>query len=431
MDLSAALAYLDEHVNLEAMAVAGRAQPPSLDRTRELVGLMADPQHQYPVVHLTGTNGKTSTARMTAALCAAQGLSVGTYTSPHLDRVNDRMAWNGDPIDDGSLAGVVAAVAGLEPLLGGRPSYFEILTAAAFRWFADVAVDVAVVEVGLLGRWDATNVADGQVAVVTNVGADHLDYAGSREGVAREKAGIVKPGSILVLGEPDPALAPVFEAAGAAAVWRRGDDFACDANHLAHGGRLLRLRTPGAIYDEVFLPLHGAHQGDKAACALAAAEAFFGTPLAEEVVAEALGVVRSPGRLQVVSRQPLCLLDGAHNPDGAEALARALLDDFAGSAGLILVVGMLRPHDPAEMLGALDAGRARLVVACPPPSPRAVPPAEIAAAAAAMGVAAETAPSVAEALDLALAEARPDEAVVGTGSLYTVGAARAARWPAS
>ena len=426
MDLPGALAYLADHVNLEAQ-VAPRAAAMRLDRMRHLVEIMDEPQQAYPVIHITGTNGKGSTARILSTLLEARGLSVGTYTSPHLERVNERMSWNGEPIADDALVEVIQAVAGIETMLDERPSHFEILTACALRWFADIAVDVAVIEVGLGGRWDATNVVDGRVAVVTNVALDHAEVIGpTLADIAAEKAGIVKTGSVLVQGEEDPELAAIFQRAGAAEVWRRGPDFGCDANRLAHEGRLLDLHTPGARYDDVFLSAHGAHQGDNAAIALAAAEAFFGAPYAPEVVAEALAAVRLPGRLEVMARDPLCVLDGAHNPAGARAAAEAVDETFAAVTGRILVVGILQGRDPAEMLQALDVHLARLVVACPPPSPRALPAHEVAAAAEALGVAAEAADSVPEAVATALALATADELVLVTGSLYVVGAARAA-----
>ena len=430
MNIEGALAYLDAHVNLET-STSRRAAARRLDRMRDLVGLMGDPQASYPVIHLTGTNGKGSTARMLTALLVEKGLSVGTYTSPHLERINERMAWNGDPIDDASFVEVIEAVAQLEDLLDSPPTHFEILTAAAYRWFADIAVDVAVVEVGLGGRWDATNVADGQVAAVTNVSLDHAEVIGpTLADIAEEKAGIVKPGSVVVLGETEPELVEIFTraafAAAAESVWLRGRDFDCTANDLAHGGRHIELVTPGARYPGLFLPVHGAYQGENAAMALAAAEAFFGAPLDPDVVADALARVTLPGRLEVVSRDPLLVLDGAHNPAGAARSTAAIEEAFAGRGGRILVVGMLVGRDPTEMLEAFDAGSARLVVACPPPSPRALPAAEVAAAARALGTDAEEAASVPEAVATALALASPDELVVVTGSLYVVGAARAA-----
>ena len=403
--LEEALDWLDRHVNLEAIE-SGRADAtPTLERIRRLTELMGDPQRTYPVVHLTGTNGKGSTARLLTSLLGSRGLKVGTYTSPHLERINERLTADGEPIPDDELAEVLAAVAGLEPLMERPPTWFEIVTAAAFRWFADVAVDVAVIEVGLGGTWDATNVADARVAVVTNVSLDHVAILGPGLGdIAAEKAGIVKPGSTLVL--------------------ERGSAFGCENNRLAHGGRLLDLRTAGAYYPGVFLSLHGAYQGDNAAAALAAAEAFFGAPVPDDLVRSALGAVRNPGRMEVVGRRPLCLLDGAHNPAGARAAGATLAEEFAGADRRVVVLGLLKGRDPAEMLEALDPSHIVLVVASPPPSPRALPPAEVASAAANLGLAAEATGSVAEGVALARARAGPDDMLLVTRSLYTVGAAR-------
>ena len=430
MNLEGALAYLDAHVNLEK-STSRRAAARRLDRMGQMVGLMGDPQTSYAVLHLTGTNGKGSTARMLTALLVEMGLSVGTYTSPHLERINERLAWNGESIDDASLAEAIEAVSRLEPLLDSPPTHFEILTTAAYRWFADVAVDVAVVEVGLGGRWDATNVADGRVAAVTNVSLDHAEIIGpTLADIAEEKAGIVKAGSVVVVGETDPALVSAFDraafVAGAEGVWLRGREFDCVRNDLAHGGRQIELSTPGGRYPDVFLPVHGSFQGENAAVALAAAEAFFAAPLDPEVVTAAMAAVRLPGRLEVISRDPLLVLDGAHNPAGALRSTEAIAEAFAPRGGRILVVGLLMGRDPEEMLRAFDAGSARLVVACPPPSPRALPAAEVAAAARALGTDAEEADSVPEAVATALALAGTDEMVVVTGSLYVVGAARAA-----
>jgi dihydrofolate synthase/folylpolyglutamate synthase len=421
VDYEEALAFLDAHVNLEADP-APRAADMRLDGIRELCRRMGDPQHACPVIHLTGTNGKGSTARMITALLAERGLSVGTYTSPHLERVNERLSWNGEPIADDDFAALVEAISHLEMRFPSRFSHFEILTGAAFRWFADNAVDVAVVEVGLGGRYDATNVVDAAVAVVTNVELDHVAVIGpTRHDIAVEKAGIVKPGSHLVLGETDPDLAQVFEAAGPADVVRREEDFACVDNRPAHGGRVLELRTPGASYPEVYLPLHGAYQGDNAAVALAATEAFFGEPLHEEVVGRAFAQVRVPGRMEVVGRRPLRILDGAHNPAGAEAAAATLEAEF-GVGSNVLVVGLLAGRDPVRMLEPYAP--VRLVVACPPPSPRALPAEEVAAAARSLGIEALAEPSVAAAVGRALAEAGEDELLLVTGSLYVVGSAR-------
>jgi dihydrofolate synthase / folylpolyglutamate synthase len=421
--LADALLYLDAHVNFETAPM--RRALPTLDRIRDVCRLLAEPQEAYPVVHLTGTNGKGSTARMTTALLAAHGLSVGTYTSPHLERINERLVWDGEPIDDDTLAGALLGLEPLEEYLGVRLTHFEVLTAAALRWFADVAVDVAVLEVGLGGRWDATNVADATVAVVTNVGLDHVEVIGpNRADIAAEKAGIVKPGCTLVLGETDPALTPIFEGRGADAVWLRDRDFGCERNQVAVGGRVVDLRTPSGVTEDLLVPLRGPHQGDNAACSLAAAEAFFGRPLDRDVVAEAFASVTVPGRFEIVHRRPLVVLDGAHNPDGARALRATLEDDFGGRAPDVLVVGFTGGRDPREMLEAMGAGQSRVVVATKPPSPRGVDPAAVAAAAEAMGLRAEVVPSVAAAVERALAAAGDDEFVLVTGSLHAVGEAR-------
>ena len=421
--LGDALEYLDSHVNFETAPM--RRAAPTLDRMRALCGLLGDPQDAFAVVHVSGTNGKGSTAKMLTALLGAHGLSVGTYTSPHLQRINERMAWDGVPIDDASLAAVLGGLEAYESHLGVRLTHFELLTAAAFRWFADNAVEVVVLEVGMGGRWDATNVANGSVAVITNVGLDHAEIIGpTRVEIAGEKSGIVKPGATLVLGETDPSLEPIFLARSAGAVWRRGVDFGCTRNRVAVGGRVLDLYTPSGSLDEVFVPLRGEHQGDNAACAVAAAEAFFGRGLDEGVVGSAMASVQVPGRFEIVGHEPLVVLDGAHNPDGALALARTLEEDFAGRWPDVLVVGFTVGRDPAEMLSVLSAWRARLIIACKPPSPRGLPVADVIAAAATLEIEAVGAPSVEAAVRQAMEAAQLDEFVLITGSLYVVGDAR-------
>lgn len=425
LDLQAALRYLDSHVNLEA--TAGRVEGLSLERMRELTRVLGDPQRAYPVVHITGTNGKGSTARMVTDLLRATGLAVGTYTSPHLEAVNERIAYDGQPIADDELAAVITDLAAVEPMLGHRPSYFELLTAGAFRWFADRGVDVAVVEVGLLGRWDATNVVEAQVGVLTNVGHDHTDGVGDwRRRIAEEKAGIVKPGSTFVVGETDPDLRDIFADTPAAEIWLRGQQFGCDRNALAVGGRVVDLYTPHGRVDDLALPVHGAHQGDNAAAALAATEAFFGRQLPDDVVRQAFDAVQVPGRFEIVHHEPLVILDGAHNLDGAAAEAATLREEFTLPGSLVLVVGMLRGRNPAELLDAMGAADAGYVIACTPASPRAIPAAEVAAVADHLGVVAEAVPDVPAALSRALSFATAEDVVMVTGSLYVVGAARAA-----
>ena len=421
--LADALEYLDSHVNFETAPL--RRAAPTLDRMRALCHLLGDPQDAFAVVHLSGTNGKGSTARMLSALLGVHGLSVGTYTSPHLQRINERMAWDGEAIDDESLASLLGGLEAYESHLGVRLTHFELLTAAAFRWFADNAVEVVVLEVGMGGRWDATNVATGSVAVITNVGLDHAEIIGpTRVEIAVEKSGIVKPGSVLVLGETDPALVPIFSSRGAAAVWHRNVEFGCLRNSVAVGGRVLDLMLPSGELTDVFVPLRGEHQGDNAACAVAAAEAFFGRGLDATVVSSALAEVTVPGRFEIVGRHPLVVLDGAHNPDGARALAKTLEDDLAGRWPDVLVVGFTVGRDPGEMLSILGATRSRLVIACRPPSPRGLPVADVVAAAHGLGIEAVGAPSVGAAVRQAVEAARMGDFVLVTCSLYVVGDAR-------
>jgi dihydrofolate synthase/folylpolyglutamate synthase len=338
------------------------------------------------------------------------------------------MSIDGVAIDDDAFEEMLYAVSLVEESVGVHPSYFEIVTAAAFRWFADEAVDVAVVEVGMGGTWDATNVVDGRVAVVTNVSIDHADYLGhTREEIAREKAGIVKPGAALVLGETEPKLQAIFEERGAAQVFRRNAEFGVARNILAVGGRLVDFDTPGGEYPDVFLPLHGAHQADNAAIALTAAEAFVNAPLPFDVVADAFSRVQSPGRLEVVGRQPLILLDGAHNVAGAQALRAALAEEW-GEGLRTLVVGLLLEKEPHEMLSALGVDELEgFLVCCRPPSPRALDPAFVAKAAVDLGVPEErieVVDRVEDAVSTALLVTPPDGQIVITGSLYVVGAAR-------
>ncbi len=397
---------------------------------RALTTLLGDPQSAYPALHITGTNGKGSTAAIATALLGAQGLTVGTYTSPNLSRVNERIARNGEPIGDTDFVEVLESLARLEPMMEELPTRFELLTAAALAWFADEAVDVAVVEVGLGGRWDCTNVVDGDVAVLTNISFDHTEVLGpTLEDIGRDKSGIFKEGSRVVIGESDPTLVDLLRRAavdaGASAVWARGKDFGCTANRTAVGGRLIDAYTPAGSYGELLVPLHGAHQGENASCAMAAVEAFFGAPLSEAVVEDALAGVRVPGRLELVGRHPLVVVDGAHNVAGMIALARALVEEFTVAGEAQAVVGMLTGRDPSSMLEALLTAGIRTVVACAPDSPRALPSEAVADAAAALGMRVTTAGSPGAAVELALGRAGPDDLVVVCGSLYVVADARA------
>ena len=423
MSYADALAYLDAHASYEK---TGRIESPTIERMRALVEAMGDPQFAYPVIHITGTNGKGSTSQMITRLLMAHGLTVGTYTSPHLERPNERMSRNAEAISDDEFAEQIAAVADLEMITGVRPSYFEITTAAAFRWFADLAVDVGVIEVGVLGKWDATNVCNAQVAVITNIGMDHNEFAGPTKGhIAAEKAGVIKPGSLVVVGETDPELLPYFTEAGGESVLVRGEQFDVLENQLALGGRQLDMRTPTTIYSDVFVPLHGRHQGDNAIVALTAVEGFFASPVPDDIVREGFAEVRMAGRFEVLGHQPLVIVDGAHNPPGADSCAQVFFDDFDPAGRKTLVTGILKSRDAAEMLSALRADEFDKVFTCTAPTPRGMPSSEVAAAARAIGcddvVECDT---VEDACDRAIRGAETDDAILVTGSLYVVGAAR-------
>lgn len=423
MNYSEALEYLDAHATYEK---TGRIESPSLDTITRLCSAMGDPQHCAPVIHITGTNGKGSTAQLATRLLMASGLRVGTYTSPHLERVNERMAIDATPISDAAFAEQVAAVSDLEVLAGVRPGYFDICTAAAFRWFCDEAVDAMVIEVGLLGTWDATNVVDARVAVITNIGLDHTEFAGpTLADIAREKSGIIKSGSAVVCGETRPDIVEVIARAQGASLLRRGIDFDVDSNQLALGGRLVTLRTPTTIYPDVHVPLHGRHQADNAVVALTAVEAFFARPIEWDVIEEAFSAARMPGRFEVLGHQPLVIVDGAHNPAGADVCASVFFEDFDPAGSRILVVGCLRGRDPDELLAALRADEFERVVCCTAPSPRGLDARELADAARRLGCEEVSAvPDLEMALRAAWTGAGSDDAILVTGSLYVAGASR-------
>ena len=423
MQYGEALNYLDEHASYEK---TGRVESPSLDNINTFMDLMGQPHLSYPVIHITGTNGKGSTTQIITQLLIAHGLQVGTYTSPHLETLTERISRNNEPISEQDFADCVAAIADIEVIGGVRPSYFEVMTAAAFRYFADTAVDVAVIEVGMLGRWDATNVVNSSVAVITNIALDHTEFAGPRlEDIAFEKVGISKPGSVLVVGDTNEELREIWNAAESAAVLLRGNDFEISENELAVGGRMIDVRTERAVYKELPLPLHGQHQGDNASIALTAVEEFFGNVLDIEVVREGFAAVRMPGRFEVLGRAPLVVIDGAHNPAGADVCAQVFFDDFSPEGKRILVVGALKGRDPQMLLSALRADEFDAVICCTAPTPRGIGANDLASAAKQMGceqvVVCET---VEAACDKALNIAREEDAVLVAGSLYVVGSAR-------
>ena len=423
MQYGEALNYLDEHASYEK---TGRVESPSLDNINTFMDLMGQPQLSYPVIHITGTNGKGSTTQIITQLLIAHGLQVGTYTSPHLETLTERISRNNEPISEQDFADCVAAIADIEVIGGVRPSYFEVMTAAAFRFFADTAVDVAVIEVGMLGRWDATNVVNSSVAVITNIALDHQEFAGPRlEDIAFEKVGISKPGSVLVVGDTNEELREIWNAAESTAVLLRGNDFEISENELAVGGRMIDVRTERAVYKELPLPLHGQHQGDNASIALTAVEEFFGNVLDIEVVREGFAAVRMPGRFEVLGRAPLVVIDGAHNPAGADVCAQVFFDDFSPEGKRILVVGALKGRDPQMLLSALRADEFDAVICCTAPTPRGIGANDLASTAKQMGceqvVVCET---VEAACDKALNIAREEDAVLVAGSLYVVGSAR-------
>ena len=427
MDYGAALDHLDTLINHEARPRAGRVVGLSLESMRRLTGAMGDPQRCYRVVHVTGTNGKGSTVRVTARLLQEMGLRVGAYTSPHLVAPTERISVDAEPIDPEVFAAAVGDVARFTDHLRMRATWFETVTAAALQHFADVAVDVAVVEVGMLGRFDATNVVEAEVATLTNVGMDHTDGVGDwRMAVAREKAGIVKPGSTVVCGETDPDVREAFQAEPHAVMLARGRDFGFDRERLAVGGWSADLVTPYGRHDEALVALHGRHQLDNVSLAVTTAEAFFDSLLPDDVVDAALAGVKVPGRFEIVGREPLVVLDGAHNPDGARAAVATLDEDFAPSGRRFLVVGMQSGRDVGGLLEALEATAAELVVCCTAPTTRGIGAVDVAAAAVSVGASAEAVDDVGAALDRALDLAGPSDVVVVTGSFTVIGAAKVA-----
>ncbi|OXM47557.1 bifunctional tetrahydrofolate synthase/dihydrofolate synthase [Amycolatopsis alba] len=359
---------------------------PSLARIAALVNLMGEPHRGYPVLHVAGTNGKGSTTRMIDALLTRMGLRVGRYTSPHLQLVTERIALDGVPISAAAYVDLYRDVAPYVTMVdnAGGPdgvpmSKFEVLTGMAFAAFADAPVEAAVVETGLGGSWDATNVADGDVAVITPIGVDHVEYfGGSPVKAAVEKAGIIKPGSVAVIAEQDPDVQKILLERAVevdAAVARAGSEFGVLEREIAVGGQLLKLQGLGGVYDEIFLPLHGAHQAANAALALAAVEAFFGAgkdkQLVVEAVREAFAEVETPGRLERVRAAPTVLLDAAHNPHGAKALATTVAEEFAFRR-LAAVVGVMAEKDARGILDALEPVVTEIVVT-KNSSPRAMP----------------------------------------------------------
>ncbi|MBO0921418.1 bifunctional folylpolyglutamate synthase/dihydrofolate synthase [Cellulomonas sp. zg-ZUI222] len=348
---------------------------PTLDRVRDVLELLGDPQRAFRCVHLTGTNGKTSTARMVERLLREHGLRTGRFTSPHMTRVTERISIDGEPISDERFVEVWNDVAPYIEMVderhlaqgGQRLSFFEVFTVMAYAAFADAPVDVAVVEVGMGGRWDATNLVDAEVAVITPIAMDHERYLGhTLVEIASEKSGIVKDGATVVLAHQTDDVEGVVLAAAAergARVVREDVDIAVVERQVAVGGQLVALRGLGGVYTDVFLPLYGEHQAHNALLALAATESLLtgGRALDGAVVEVAFADVTSPGRLEVVRSSPTVLVDGAHNPAGAEALVDAVEEAFEFTR-LVGVVGVMADKDPEGILAALEPLLAEVVV---------------------------------------------------------------------
>jgi dihydrofolate synthase/folylpolyglutamate synthase len=417
---------------------------PSRTRIEALMNLLGEPQRAYRSVHLTGTNGKSSTARMIDELLRGFGLRTGRYTSPHLADITERIVIDGQPVSDGRFADAVEEISPYFDLVDQqsdiRLTFFEALTGLAFAVFADTPVDAAVVEVGLGGTWDATNVLQAPVAVVTPIDLDHTQYLGDTIAeIATEKAGIIHPGSTAILAaQPPDATAELLKRAVKvdASVAREGLEFGVSERQVAVGGQLLTMQGLGGIYSEVFLPLHGPYQAQNAACALAAVEAFFGAgaqtgPLDVEVVRAAFAAVRSPGRLEAVRAAPTVLVDASHNPAGMRATVAALAEGF-DFRRLIAVVSMFGDKDARGSLEVLEAVVDEVVVT-QNSSDRALPADQLAAIAVEIfgpdRVTVE--PRLDDALEtaVALAEDDPDGVLAGsgvlvTGSVVTAGQAR-------
>ncbi|MEU2183616.1 bifunctional tetrahydrofolate synthase/dihydrofolate synthase [Streptomyces thermolilacinus] len=416
---------------------------PSVQRIAALMDVLGEPQRAYPSIHITGTNGKTSTARMIEALLGAFDLRTGRYTSPHVQTITERISLDGAPVDAERFVETYRDIKPYVEMVDGsqeyRLSFFEVLTGMAYAAFADAPVDVAVVEVGMGGTWDATNVIDASVAVVTPISLDHTDRLGTTPAeIAGEKAGIIKQDATVILAQQPVDAAQVLlkkSVEADATVAREGMEFGVVSREVAVGGQLLTLRGLGGEYEGVFLPLYGAHQAHNAAVALAAVEAFFGIgaqharPLDLDTVRRAFASVASPGRLEIVRRSPTVVLDAAHNPAGAQAAAEGVREAF-GFSRLIGVVGASGDKDVRGLLEAFEPIFAEVVVTANS-TPRAMDPDALAAVAVEVfgeeRVVVE--PRLDDALEAAITLAEEEGEFAGagvlvTGSVITVGEAR-------
>jgi dihydrofolate synthase/folylpolyglutamate synthase len=417
---------------------------PTNERMEALVHMLGDPQAAFRSIHLTGTNGKTTTARMIDELLRGFGLRTGRYTSPHLEKVTERIVVDGAPLSDRAFVEGYRELAPYIEVIDSKfevpLSFFEIVTALAYSVFADTPIDVGVVEVGMGGTWDNTNVIDGEVAVVTPIALDHMRYLGNTvEQIAGEKSGIIKSGSVAVLAaQPPEASEVLLRRVGevGATVARESMEFGVRERAVAIDGQLIALQGLSGTYNEVFLPLHGAHQAQNAAVALAAVEAFFGADASSgsldvDIVWSAFAAVRSPARLEPVRSAPTILLDAAHNPSGLRATLAALAEAFEFRR-LVAVVGVMADKDVTGMLELLEPAVDELVVT-QASVPRRLPADDLAAEAVPLfgSERVSVEPRLDDAIETAvrLAEDTGDDLLSGsgvliTGSVVTVGEAR-------
>lgn len=422
-----ALHWLESHVDYERIA-PNRQPVPSLQPIRDTLAQFADPQGDYPTIHVTGTNGKGTTTTVISALLEATGLRVGTFTSPDLHAVNERIAVDATPIDDEALIGVLERLSDVETVTGIVLTRFELLTVAALLHFSDEGVDVGVMEVGMGGTWDSTNVIESDVAVLTNVDLDHTAVLGSTVGaIANDKVGIFRHGGVAVVATTNAIVVEIAQRRAeelGATLWLLGDTFELEENELAVGGRAITLMTPYDHYEEVLVSLHGIHQGVNAAAAVAAAEAFLGRALGEAVVTSTLGSLQMPGRMEVIARNPMIVVDGAHNPAGVRALVATLDGAFDVRGERRCVLGMLTGRDLDDMVAPLVGAGFTEFHCCAPRSPRAVPVGEVAAALRRSGAVAFEHPSAKAALAHARERSTDDDLIVVAGSLYVVAEVR-------
>ncbi len=331
---------------------------PTLERIAALVDILGSPQLTYPTIHVGGTNGKTTTSRMIDALLFEMGLRTGRFTSPHLESYLERISINGQPIDAKALIfsynDIAAYLDFMDSKFDAPISFFEAMTALAFAAFAEHPIDVGVIEVGMGGEWDATNVVDADVSVIMPIDLDHTEYLGETIAeIAKTKAGIIKEGGFVVLAQqqPEAAVELLKKAAEVGAeIAREGLEYVIESRTLAVGGQLLTIKTPKDTYEDIFLPLHGKHQASNAAAALVAVEAFFGEQeLDYEAVLAGFASVQSPGRCEVLHRDPTIIIDAAHNPHGAKALTETIQSEFTFDE----VIGIFAAMGDKDVQGSL------------------------------------------------------------------------------